>query len=256
MNKKLFVLLENRGSLINDLDQAIENGYKVQFEYLNDATGNYVMRSAYLFSRGMTSRGKICYRSFQYNPNTNSFEYISDKNHGWRLFDIEKIRNYTVFKTKSKLHIKGELPEWVSSINKTGDKMFPKGVFKIMDIDLFMDKKLRGNASLRNRKYQRDKELDAIEKAKELELKNTKLSDTKNDDSFEKEITGSETPTNNVNKNIDNKPKVDIFKDDDKTVDNNVINKSDLTNNDEEIDQIDNEKNNIITKKDLIKKSI
>ena len=155
--KKSFILKESRGRIINDLDQAIEHGYKVELSYLNKPTGNIVTRSVYIFSRGITSKGKMCYRAFQYDPYRSNFQYKTKKDHGWRLFDVENISNYRILNKKSKLWINGELPNWLSKINREGDKMFTQ-TFKIMDIDLFIDKHGRGNLSVKKRREALEKQ--------------------------------------------------------------------------------------------------
>lgn len=153
--KKSLLLKESRGSIVNALDKAIDNGYKVRLSYYNEGSGGIITRSLYIFSRGITSRGKMCYRAFQYSPESGEMGYRSTKDHGWRLFDVENIVDFTVLNKQSKLWIKGEIPQWLSKLNVKNDKMFPNGTLKYMDLPLFMDKH-RGNASVKSRRSKID----------------------------------------------------------------------------------------------------
>ena len=153
--KKSLLLKESRGSIVSALDKAIDNGYKVRLSYYNEGSGGIITRSLYIFSRGITSRGKMCYRAFQYSPESGEMGYQSTKNHGWRLFDVENIVDFTILNKQSKLWIKGEIPQWLSKLNVKNDKMFPNGTLKYMDLSLFMDKH-RGNASVKNRRSKID----------------------------------------------------------------------------------------------------
>lgn len=253
MNKKLLIQ-ESRGSMIDDLDDAVVNGYKVRISYLNKKTSNIVTRSVYLFCRGLTVNGKTCYRAFQYNPTKSNFEYFTKKKHGWRLFDVEFISNYEVLRNQSKLWIKGELPNWVSKINTENDSLL-HDIDVSMDISLFMDKHDRGNSSL--------------EKRKDYVKNNTPTDDPMDNqlgifDSPElgpkqSTIKPSRTPRKRNNKKIDNSNQLAFdFDTEEDNVNNNdvtnnkILKKSEINYNDEEdiVDDISDEKDDSIDEPD------
>lgn len=271
MKKKDFIF-ESRGSMVNDLDKAIENGYKVVITYLNEDSGNIVTRSVYLFSRGLTSTGKMCYRAFQYDPNGPNGFYDTKKKHGWRLFDVEKIKDFQINRRASKLWIKGEIPEWLSRLNTENDKMF-KQTFKSMDIELFVDKHGRSNSSLHKRRDSLASKKFGPEKNQDDQGQKT-IFDEPQFQPTEDPVKKKRKYTKPIKKDTSTQYSLD-FDNEDPTPENNTIKKQDLINRknntsenpqdtetdemnlvqnseDEEVKDIDDVKECVITKKDLL----